>query len=208
MLAVGEQRTALDTTVWPPAGAEPVGIDGLYRRLAEDGFGYGPVFQGLRAVWRRDDEVYADVVLPEGGEADADAFGLHPALLDAALHAASFVRLGAESHGGLPFSWVGVSLHATGANALRVRLTPAAEDAVSLTVADTSGEPVASIDALVMRPVAAQQFGAVVLAGRDALFGLDWTPVRTGTAAAPDRWPWWAPTCSGSPRTWRGRARP
>ncbi|WP_041997459.1 type I polyketide synthase, partial [Streptomyces sp. AcH 505] len=178
---IGDERSVLDTDVWPPAGAEPVAIEGLYPQLADEGFEYGPVFRGLRAVWRRDDEVYAEVVLPEGGEAEADAFGLHPALLDAALHAAAFAQLGTESQGGLPFSWEGVSLHATGASALRVRLTPAAEDAVSLAVADTSGRPVVSVEALVLRPVAAQQFGAVALVGRDALFGLDWIPVRTGT---------------------------
>ncbi|MFI5756993.1 type I polyketide synthase, partial [Streptomyces sp. NPDC051569] len=181
VLALGEQRTLLDTEEWPPAGAEPVGIEGIYDRLADDGFGYGPVFQGLRAVWRRDGEVYAEVVLPEGGQADADAFGLHPALLDAALHAASFVELGEGSRGGLPFSWEGVSLHATGASALRVRLTPAAEDAVSIAVADDAGEPVVSIDSLVLRPVAAGPAGSAAAVGRDALFGLDWVPVRTGT---------------------------
>lgn len=166
-----------------PAGAEPVAVEGVYDRLADDGFAYGPVFQGLRAAWRRDGDVYAEVVLPEGGEAEADAFGLHPALLDAALHAASFVDLGVESRGGLPFSWEGVSLHATGASALRVRLSPAAEDAVSITVADTSGEPVVSVESLVLRAVAARELGGAATAARDALFGLDWVPVRQGAQA-------------------------
>ncbi|MGW6797906.1 type I polyketide synthase, partial [Streptomyces sp. NPDC055039] len=180
----GERTTAgFDAAVWPPAGAEPVDVDGVYERLADDGFGYGPVFQGLRAAWRRDGEVYAEVALPEDADADADAFGLHPALLDAALHATSFVELGAESRGGLPFSWEGVSLHATGATALRVRLSPVAEDAVSITVADSSGEPVVSVESLVLRAVAAQQVGAAATVARDALFGLDWVPVREGTRA-------------------------
>ncbi|MFB7273947.1 type I polyketide synthase, partial [Streptomyces sp. NPDC056244] len=181
VLALSEGSTGFDASVWPPAGAEPVDTDRLYERLAEDGFAYGPVFRGLRSVWRLDGEVYAEVALPEGGEADAEAFGLHPALLDAALHAASFIELGAESRGGLPFSWEGVSLYATGATALRVRLAPAAEDAVSLTVADASGEPVASVDSLVLRAVAGRPLGG---AARDALFALDWAAPRT-TAPAP-----------------------
>ncbi|MFC9653516.1 type I polyketide synthase, partial [Streptomyces sp. NPDC056937] len=179
----GERGAGFDATVWPPAGAEPVAVDGVYDRPAGDGLAYGPVFQGLRAAWRRDGDVYAEVVLPEGGEADADAFGLHPALLDAALHAAPFADLGADSRGGLPFSWEGVSLHAAGATALRVRLSPAAEDAVSITVADTSGEPVVSVESLVLRAVAERQWGGAATAARDALFGLDWVPVRQGTDA-------------------------
>ena len=61
---------------------------GLYDRLAEAGLEYGPVFQGLRGVWRRGGEVFAEVALPPSGSAEeSGAFGLHPALLDAALHA-------------------------------------------------------------------------------------------------------------------------
>ena len=52
---------------------------------------------------------------------DAAAFGLHPALLDAALHAAALPgaragrRPGAVGTVRLPFAWTGVSLHAAGA---------------------------------------------------------------------------------------------
>ncbi|MFD3738482.1 type I polyketide synthase, partial [Streptomyces sp. NPDC058629] len=181
----GEQEGApFDAaTAWPPAGAVPLAVDGVYDRLADDGFAYGPSFQGLRAAWQRDGEVYAEVVLPEGGEADAGSFGLHPALLDAALHATSFVELGTESRGALPFSWEGVTLHATGAGALRVRLSPTAGDAVSISVADTSGEPVASVESLVLRAAGDQRTDAAATAARDALFGLDWVPVRQGAAA-------------------------
>ncbi|MEV5137771.1 type I polyketide synthase, partial [Streptomyces syringium] len=182
VLTAGEHRVPFDAAVWPPAGAEPVSLDGHYDRLAEDGFGYGATFQGLRAAWRLGGEVFAEVSLPEGGEADAGAFGLHPALLDSALHAAGFTDLGAQGQGGLPFSWEGVSLHATGATALRVRLAPAGEGTVSIAVADTSGEPVASVDSLVLRPVSEQRLGDAG-ATRDALFRLDWAPVRAESAA-------------------------
>ncbi|WP_199818749.1 polyketide synthase dehydratase domain-containing protein, partial [Streptomyces leeuwenhoekii] len=70
---------------WPPTGAQAVTIDALYEELADSGYEYGPLFQGLRSAWRQGGDVFAEVVLPEG--ADADGFGLHPALLDAALHA-------------------------------------------------------------------------------------------------------------------------
>ncbi|GDY50728.1 hypothetical protein SVIO_013510 [Streptomyces violaceusniger] len=122
---------------WPPAGAEAVDVGGLYERFARTGLGYGPSFQGLRAVWRKGDEVFAEVRLAEEARQDAERFGLHPALLDAALHAMAFggfvrlpepdgdVRRDEGSGTGrvrLPFAWSGVALHATGASALRVRL--------------------------------------------------------------------------------------
>ncbi|MES4908498.1 type I polyketide synthase [Streptomyces sp. NPDC000395] len=169
---------------WPPPGAEPVEVDGFYERTAADGFAYGPLFQGLRAVWRRGDEVFAEAVLPEEAR-DAASFGLHPALLDAALHAVSFVDLGAGGGGRLPFSWNGVSLHAGGASALRVRLARVGTDAVALTATDPAGAPVLSVDSLVLRLVSPdtmpQQGGAVA---RDALFRLDWVPVPRGERGA------------------------
>src|SRR5690606_18761361 len=73
---------------WPPAGAEAMDLDGYYGRMADNGFVYGPAFQGLRAAWRQGDTLYAEVALPDDQTDDADAYGLHPALLDAALQAA------------------------------------------------------------------------------------------------------------------------
>ncbi|MFC3455473.1 type I polyketide synthase, partial [Amycolatopsis speibonae] len=150
--------TAEGLHTWPPAKAEPVDIDGLYAGLAGVGLEYGPVFRGLRAVWERGDEVFAEVELPREQHTGAGDFGLHPALLDAGLHA-----LGAVSFGGggayLPFSWTGVSLHATGASALRIRLTRHAGDSVSLLAADGAGNPVASVASLALRPASATGAG-------------------------------------------------
>ncbi|MEE1781407.1 polyketide synthase dehydratase domain-containing protein, partial [Streptomyces sp. SP17BM10] len=63
-LAVGGGVEAEAFDVWPPAGAEALPVDGAYERMAEAGFGYGPVFRGLRAAWRRGDELFAEVALP------------------------------------------------------------------------------------------------------------------------------------------------
>ncbi|WP_145503301.1 type I polyketide synthase [Streptomyces sp. CFMR 7] len=145
---------------WPPPGAEPLDLDGLYDRFAAGGFAYGPAFQGLHAAWRLGDELFAEAVLPAP---DADRFGLHPALLDAALHATGVPGApGADAHpeGRLPFSWNGVTLHATGAGAIRVRLAPAGPDAVTLAVSDATGAPVATVDALVLRPAGTLALGA------------------------------------------------
>lgn len=38
---------------WPPPGAEPVPVEGVYEDLAALSLRYGPEFRGLRAAWRR-----------------------------------------------------------------------------------------------------------------------------------------------------------
>ncbi|MEU7786526.1 type I polyketide synthase [Amycolatopsis sp. NPDC049159] len=152
-----------DLTEWPPAVAVP--LDDLYDRAAEQGFGYGPAFQGLRAAWRDGETVYAEVALPS--EYAPEDYGLHPALLDAALHGLGLGGFVDGPH--LPFSWTGVSLTAAGAAALRVRIQPAGPDAVTLTLADETGRAVASVRSLALRPVAAAQV-------THPLYRLDWVP--------------------------------
>ncbi|HEV2779718.1 MAG TPA: type I polyketide synthase [Actinophytocola sp.] len=160
---------------WPPADAEPVTVDGLYEELAAAGFGYGPAFQGLRQVWRRGEEIFAEAALPEEQTADAGRFGLHPALLDAALHGILAGREDVEVR--LPFSWAGIGLHATGATGVRVRLVPTGEDAVAVHLTDPTGAPVATVQSLTSRPVNPDALGTRTTGGRDSLFGLQWTSV-------------------------------
>ncbi|WP_330347002.1 type I polyketide synthase [Streptomyces sp. NBC_00582] len=190
-----------DLAVWPPQGAEPRPVADVYDRFAAAGLAYGPVFQGLRTVWRRGDEVFAEVVLPEEHEGLAGRFGVHPALLDSALHAVLFGPLGDAGAGRLPFSWRGLSLHASGARALRVRVAPAGPDAVSLHVADPSGGAVATVESLVLREVPTEGVGDASSVGAGASAGtyvIDWTPLRS--AALPS-----APPPSGTALTADGR---
>ncbi|MCQ4043393.1 SDR family NAD(P)-dependent oxidoreductase [Streptomyces rubrisoli] len=175
--------------VWPPAGAVPIELDDLYDRLAGTGYHYGPVFQGLRAAWRQGDEVFAEVALLEERRSDAGRFGLHPALLDAAVQAVGLGGfLGESGQSRLPFLWSGVSLRAVGAAALRVRISPSGEDSVSLAVMDTLGQPVAEVDSLVLRPVTAEQLRAAGEVRHDSLFRVDWAVVPALPAVAEDRW--------------------
>ncbi|MFJ1747936.1 type I polyketide synthase, partial [Streptomyces sp. NPDC088116] len=162
-----------DASVWPPAGAEPVDLGDFYGARAEAGFVYGPVFQGLRAAWRRGDELFAEVALPDG--VGTEGFGVHPALLDAVLHAAAVA--GGEPDDGLPFAWEGVSLHASGATAVRARLSYGERGGVSIAVVDVVGRPVASVELLVTRPFAVDQLGGGQVLGRDSLFRVEWVPV-------------------------------
>ncbi|MGW0538656.1 SDR family NAD(P)-dependent oxidoreductase [Streptomyces sp. NPDC003032] len=164
-----------DFTAWPPSGAEPVPVDDLYESLTRRGYGYGPAFQGLRAAWRHGDDVFAEVRLPEAARARAADFGIHPALLDAALHAASLSGATPDDGTWLPFSWSGTTLLATGATDVRVRLAPAGPNALRVDIADATGRPVARADTLTMRPVTAAQLRSSGGWTSDALFRVDWS---------------------------------
>ncbi|WP_435243998.1 polyketide synthase dehydratase domain-containing protein, partial [Streptomyces cucumeris] len=178
--------TATDTTdmeafpAWPPTTATPVDVAEFYPRLTALGYRFGPVFRGVRAAWLDGDTVYAEVALPEDRAADVDGFGVHPALLDAALQSGSLLMLesGGEQSVQLPFSWHGVRFHATGATALRVAVVPGPEG-LRLRAADSGNRPVATIDALVTRSPEAD------LAPADPVLRVGWTPVPVPSEAGP-----------------------
>ena len=174
MLAPGPAPVpdAGELAAWPPPGAVPVPVAGLYARLADAGARYGPSFRGLRAGWRRGDEVFAEVALPAG--TDAGQWGIHPALLDAALHARALLAADGELRVAVPFSWTGVSLHASGPSLLRVRIGAAAADRFSVTCADAAGAVVFSTESLAVRPLA--DGWAAGRGGAGVLLKLDWEP--------------------------------
>ncbi|MGW2378247.1 SDR family NAD(P)-dependent oxidoreductase, partial [Kitasatospora sp. NPDC001683] len=174
-LAVGGGVEAEVFEVWPPVGAEALPVEGAYERMAEAGFGYGPVFQGLRAAWRRGDELFAEVALPEGVE--ADGFGVHPALLDAAMHAAILAG-GGERETVIPFAWTGVTLSAVGASGVRVRIVRLGDGGLRLDLADPAGGPVLAVASMVGRAVSAEQLGSV-----DPLYGIEWAELAHSSAA-------------------------
>ncbi|MEU6126214.1 acyltransferase domain-containing protein, partial [Streptomyces sp. NPDC047123] len=167
---------------WPPAGAEPVELNGFYDGVAAAGYAYGPAFRGLRALWRHGEDLLAEVELPEQA-GSRDGFGIHPALLDAALHPLLARRDGAaDGQVLLPFTWSGVSLWATGATTVRVRISGLRggdEETVSLTVTDPAGGPVADVVELRLRSTSAQQVRAAASPGTDGLYELGWTPLAS-----------------------------
>ncbi|MGW6218227.1 polyketide synthase dehydratase domain-containing protein, partial [Streptomyces sp. NPDC055109] len=176
--------------MWPPTGAEPVDVSGLYEELGDRGYLYGPVFAGVRAVWRDRRSVYAEVELPDSGDsAGGNGFVIHPALLDAA-HQPLIGALEASGDAGLlvPYAWTDVAFSGAAASRLRVRLDLSGADAsgdqvaesggVSVQVADEAGRLVMSAGSLIMRPLPAEAAGA------EALYQLKWVPVATATATA------------------------
>ncbi|WP_307835624.1 polyketide synthase dehydratase domain-containing protein, partial [Streptomyces clavuligerus] len=123
----------------------PVDLTGAYERLAEAGHAYGPAFRCVRALWRQGDDLLADVRLPDENVSEAQRYGLHPALFDAAVHAPLLLPGDPGRPGGtgrLPFAWRGVSRQADGVTALRVRLRPSGDHTVAVSLTDPAGRPV------------------------------------------------------------------
>ncbi|MFE2572036.1 SDR family NAD(P)-dependent oxidoreductase, partial [Streptomyces mirabilis] len=176
-----------DLTVWPPRNADPLDSSDLYTQTLADV--YGPAFHCLRGAWRRGADIFAEVELPEQVAPQSTSFGLHPALLDAALHAAVLVEEDRDLGGALemPFAWTDVELHAVGASALRVRLRPDGRGGLSVTAADVSGAPVVTVGSLVKRPVSVEQLLAAENTLSDSLFVQEWTPVEP-VAAVTGEW--------------------
>ncbi|HEY8978874.1 MAG TPA: SDR family NAD(P)-dependent oxidoreductase [Streptomyces sp.] len=198
--------TPVELRAWPPAGATEVDLDGAYQRLAADGYRYGPGFSGLRRLWRHGTDLYAEAAL-DGVRPDGHL--IHPGLFDSALHP---LLLTDDQKNGLPFSWQGVRIHASGADRIRVRLSPAGTDGVAVAIADGTGAPVLSVDSLVLRPAApdvspqaedlhlvelvpltptppdAERHGWAVLGDTPAWWPADWeeTPAFTDPAAVAD----------------------
>ncbi|MDT0544783.1 SDR family NAD(P)-dependent oxidoreductase [Streptomyces sp. DSM 41529] len=164
-------------TAWPPPGAEPVDITGFYDHAAADGYDYGPAFQGLQTLWRHGDDLLAEIALPTANATDAtghpaEALAVHPAFLDSALHPLVAVTDTSDGKVWLPFSWNGVTLHATGATHARVRIT-SRDSEHSLTLTDATGRLILTAEAVTTRPMA---LDAPQKPSSEGLFTLEWTP--------------------------------
>ncbi|MFJ7136784.1 type I polyketide synthase [Streptomyces fungicidicus] len=120
---------------WPPPDA-----------VAQFTGGQAPPAPGVRRLWRRGAETFAEVALPEALHDTARAYGIQPALLQSALDVACLARSGrpADARG---LSLSGMELYATGATSLRVRVAPG-PDGCTLDAADHAGEPVLSVRGL------------------------------------------------------------
>ncbi|WP_159394114.1 SDR family NAD(P)-dependent oxidoreductase, partial [Streptomyces sp. NRRL S-495] len=159
---------------WPPAGAQRLDVDAHHDAMAALGLEYGPAFQGLSDVWRSGDAILAQVTLPGRQAEEAAAFGVHPALLDAALQAAAVDT--ADGPAPLPFSFGSVALFGRGASEARVRITPAGPDTFTVELADRSGAPLVRIDSLLVRRVTAGEL-ATGQGGSTALLSVAWSPL-------------------------------
>ncbi|MEU6996571.1 type I polyketide synthase, partial [Streptomyces sp. NPDC046465] len=181
---------------WPPVGAEPADPEDLYARADRAGYGYGPAFRGVRALWRHGKDVLAEVALPkEAG--DPDGFGIHPALFDAVLQPAALLLPSTNTTDTgqiwLPFAWNDVALHAVRATTIRVRLTLLGEridQGLRITVADAVGAPVLTVGDLRSRPTDTGRLAAAAAHDRHGLFDLEWTAPDSTSASLQDAHEW------------------
>jgi len=178
--ADADVAAAAELLTWPPADSVAEDLTDLYPALARTGLPYGPAFRGVRRAWRRGEALFVEIGL--GERTEVAGFGLHPILLDAALHLLAYpADNSGESGPLLPFAWTDAVIHATGASTARVRIAPSPTgDGVSLILADESGRLVASIGSLVLRPLPATPTDSVA---DEALYELNWVPAETTDAS-------------------------
>jgi acyl transferase domain-containing protein len=174
-LATGRPDAAPETfdESWPPAGATAIT--------------FPEPEPGIRALWRLGEDLYAEVALDEDDRGSAGDYGIHPALFDAALRAlviGAGTGTGDEDEIMLPFSWSGLHLHATGATELRVRIAATADRELSLAATDPRGLPVATLEALAVRPVRLADVESARRADSRSMFRLTWDAQPTGTGTS------------------------
>ncbi|WP_319063995.1 SDR family NAD(P)-dependent oxidoreductase [Streptomyces europaeiscabiei] len=170
------------TAPWPPAEAEPHDLTDCYRDLRDQGYEYGSAFRNLVAVWRgASGTVHAEVRLPR--DQDPAGFALHPALLDAALHALVMTGTGATTR--LPHAMAGVRVFTRGARVLRATMTVTEHGAVDLTATDDAGTPVVRIQDLRLRRVSTRHLRALLAAADRAAYRASWRPYEADRAAEP-----------------------
>ncbi|WP_062990975.1 type I polyketide synthase [Nocardia anaemiae] len=189
-LVPGEHAAAVEPFAWPPADADPVDLTGAYDRLDADGYRYGDAFRGLTALWQRGDELFVEAALPDS--ADAGRYGLHPALLDAVLHA-HLVTRPVDDAVLLPFGWEHVTLHASGAAAVRAWIAPTANGAMRVQIADPQGNAVLSIGEFTALPAPTER----IVPPRAALLGVEWQPRQV--SATPVSFVEWERLGDGAP---------
>ncbi|WP_460700705.1 SDR family NAD(P)-dependent oxidoreductase, partial [Nocardia thraciensis] len=160
-----------------PDDAVAVDLTDWYERLDTAGYHYGPAFRRMTALWRRGDELYVEAALPDSHA--AEGFGLHPVLLDAILHAHLLTR-SVDDPVIVPFTWQDVALHASGATAVRARITPGAAEGLAVEIADRQGRPILSVGTVRAREVRDVPAAAGV---QVPVRQLDWERVRTSGAS-------------------------
>ena len=180
----------------PPPGAESIDVTAFYDGLAELGYVYGPSFRGLTAAWQRDEEVWAQALLPESGAASASDYGIHPGLLDSALHALLLTLRLQEPESDdayMPFEAERLSFWRDGLTELWVRVTDFEkgddEFWASFDFYDAHGDCVGRLDKLHARRIDRAALRRLTSAGVDRFhFKIAWHAVDAHDAPISGTW--------------------
>jgi acyl transferase domain-containing protein/acyl carrier protein len=170
----------LEEEAWPPEGAEELDVEAIYDRLTDMGFAYGGSFIGVRAAWRRGDELFAEVALDDENADEAERYRIHPALFDTAMHGV-VALLGEREDGAgrMLFHWSGMRRYAGRITSMRVRIGMLDDDRWNVAAVDDLGRAVLSVDGVVARPVERAQLARARRDHRDARFAVEWVEVST-----------------------------
>jgi malonyl CoA-acyl carrier protein transacylase/acyl carrier protein len=137
--------------------ARPLAAEGLYELLGGMGYGYGEAFRGVRSGEQHEDRVRSRVALPAKALINHSGFAVHPALLDAALHAALGCGLLGEAGAGdiaVPFVFNGVWMSQESVNGpgeCYATATRAGPDAITVTLTDNAGTTLLAIERMRVR---------------------------------------------------------
>ncbi len=169
----------------------------FYDQARTRGLDYGPRFQGVRRVFRRDGEALAEITLPEGVRAQGGLHRVHPSLLDACLQV-TFAALRPTATTFVPIRFGSVRLFGDVAEGVLARAVlesddpaTASEEAsevrarIELVAAD--GRILLEVDDLVMRRAQASAPAASI---EESLYVVAW---RESDERAPSE-----PTVSGT----------
>ncbi|MBZ4422804.1 type I polyketide synthase [Myxococcus sp. RHSTA-1-4] len=112
---IGPERTPESLEAIRERCVTGVAREAYYEALASRGVTYGPLFQGVRQVWRGRSEALGHVRLPERLAAKDSAYRIHPVLLDACFQvvaaAVSGEDAGAHSGPAVPVSLECLRIH-------------------------------------------------------------------------------------------------
>jgi len=159
---------------------KPVEVEQAYASFASKGLAYGPAFRGMRSLSEGKAEAVAHIVLPKGVEG-AERYGIHPALLDASLHAA--IGLGESDTLALPFAIDRLTVYEAGAaeamvNARRSESAGAAASSdlpvVDVTLTDAQGHVLVEVAGLRLRPASLEALEGVENSVANALYRVEW----------------------------------
>jgi acyl transferase domain-containing protein/NADPH-dependent curcumin reductase CurA/acyl carrier protein len=173
---------------------EPIDIAQAYVAFEASGLDYGPSFQGMRACFRGPVEALAEVSLPAGME--AEKYGVHPALLDAAFHAVASLSRGADDLL-LPFAIERLTVHQSSiaeAIAYVRRTNDDASFAADVTLVDPRGQVLVEVVGLRLRHAETTAIGEAKDIVPDALFRVEWLAVPGSESSSeratlpPGRW--------------------
>jgi len=170
----------------------------FYDRLDGMGLEYGPTFRGVREVYLGQHEALTRVQLPDG--LANTQYVLHPAFLDACLHAYPFVLDGAERAQDdrrnvyLPVSLERFRCYQDGTDKawvhIRLRRVDDVAQTVDIQVYDDLERPVADLEGLAVRALPLAKVQATPAGADDLFFRPVWREsVRKGAAPGTDRAP-------------------